>query len=431
MKDYQKRSEHVKGLSVLKKPDENVGNLVRVVDSKRLQVIMEHGLAKLSYELGLDVMQQMLEQDVTEIVGPKGKHNKDRTAYRHGTEQTQVVYGDKKISVSKPRMRGDGHEITLPSLESFQIEDPLDQSIISRLLCGISTRKYHRTMTTTDDNVACVSKSEVSRRFNTELKKMMEAFFNRRLIQTYLCIMVDGIVRGKMTIIAALGITRDGKKEILGLVEGGTENSDAVKRLFMDIIGRGLNQYLPRLFVLDGSKALSKAVHDTFGDKALIQRCQVHKKRNVLSHLPESEQVNVGMAISRAYMEFEYDKALSQLCRIVDNLEHRYPSAAASLQEGLEETLTVHRLKVPGLLRQTLSNTNPIESANSVAASIVRRVSKWRDGEMVLRHMAAGFLEAERGFRRVRGYRQLPFLEASLYAATGAIPDNMADNMAI
>ena len=355
MKDYQKELELVKGPRNQKKTSEKTVPMVKMVDSVRLHEIAEDGLASLAYELGLDVMQQLFEQDVEEIAGPKGKHNKNRAAYRHGTEQTQVVYGDKKISVSKPRVRGNGHEIPLPSLESFQSENPLDQSIISRLLCGVSTRKYGRITTATDDNIACVSKSEVSRRFNVELKKMMDTFFSRRLTETYLCIMVDGIVRGKMTIIAALGITSDGKKEILGLVEGGTENSDAVKRLFMDIIGRGLNQYLPKLFVLDGSKALSKAVHDTFGDKALIQRCQVHKKRNVLSHLPESEQANVGMAISRAYMEFEYDKALSQLCRIVDNLEHRYPSAAASLQEGLEETLTVHRLKVPGLLRQTLS----------------------------------------------------------------------------
>jgi transposase-like protein len=243
--------------------------------------------------------------------------------------------------------------------------------------------------------------------------------------------MVDGMVKGDMTIIVALGITNSGKKEVLGLIEGGTENSETAKNLFRDLIGRGLRTDTPRLFVLDGSKALAKAVRDTFGNNALIQRCQVHKKRNVLSHLPQSEQANVGMAISRAYLEHEYGKALGQLNRIADNYEHRYPAAAASLRKGLEETLTVHRLKVPGLLRSTLSNTNAIESANSVAAGIVRRISKWRDGEMVLRHMAAGFLEAERGFRRIRGYRELPFLEAALLTATSAYVDNMSQMKAI
>ncbi|WP_157677499.1 transposase [Dehalobacterium formicoaceticum] len=181
-----------------------------------------------------------------------------------------------------------------------------------------------------------------------------------------------------------------------------------------DLIRRGLDPARPRLYVLDGGKAIHKAVRDIFGKEALIQRCQVHKKRNVLSYLPESEQANVSVAMTMAYREFEYEAAKGKLMGIANNLEYRYPKAAASLLEGLEETLAVHRLKIPGMLRETLCSTNPMESANSACRGIIRRVSNFRDGEMALRHAAAGFIEAERGFRRIKGYRQLTVLMAML-----------------
>jgi len=415
MREYQNKPSPVK--SKAKNQEVNYGepaNLVKVLNAEQLMKVAEESLAAMFFNVGLEAMYQIFEQDVEALAGPKGKHNSDRTAYRHGTEQTKVVLEDKKISVSKPRVRSGGHDVPLPSLAYFQSEDRLDRSILTSVLCGISTRKYGRTVAEDGGDGACVSKSEVSRRYNAELKKVMDEFFNRSLDETYPAIMVDGMEKGGMTIVAALGITYDGRKEVLGVVEGGTENSIVVKRLFEDLISRGLAPDVPRLFVLDGSKALYKAVRDTFGGMAQIQRCQVHKKRNVLSHLPQSEQGNIGLAISRAYLEFDYFKALDQLNTIACDLDNRYPAAAASMREGLEETLTVHRLGVPGLLRKTLSSTNAMESANAVAAGIVRRISKWQDGEMLLRHMAAGFIEAERGFRRVQGYKQIHLLVASL-----------------
>ena len=225
---------------------------------------------------------------------------------------------------------------------------------------------------------------------------------------------MDGMAVGKMTVIAAMGIGNDGHKCMLGLTAGGTENQEAVKALLTDLLDRGLAADQPRLFVLDGGKALHKAVTDTFGGKAVIQRCQVHKKRDVLAQLPKSERANTGLQISMAYLENDYDNAKKALDLLAHNLEHRYPKAAASLREGLEETLTVHRLKVPGLLRQTLSNTNAMESANSVAASVIKRVKHWNDGEQILRYAAAGFLEAEKSFRRVKGYRQIPLLVSAI-----------------
>ena len=325
------------------------------------------------------------------------------------------MLGGEKISISKPRVRSkDGCELTLSTLSLFQEEDPLNKAMLERLLCGISTRKYDRALEAGEIEHACTSKSEVSRRFVTAMQTRMDEFFSRRIEEDYPVLMLDGTMLGKMTVVVAMGIASNGKKRVLGLIEGGSENQMVASALLSDLIARGLDPEIPRLFVLDGGKGLHKAVKDTFGKMAIIQRCQVHKKRNVLSHLPESEQANVGLSISRAYLEYEYDKAKTALELLAENLEERYPSAAVSLREGMEETLTVHRLSVPGLLRKTLSNTNAMESANGVCMSTLRRISNFRDGQMVLRHAAAGYMEAERSFRRVKGYRQIPLLTAAL-----------------
>jgi transposase-like protein len=228
--------------------------------------------------------------------------------------------------------------------------------------------------------------------------------------------MLDGMNVGWMTVLAAIGILKDGSKQMLGIIEGASENHVVANALLSDLIGRGLRTDIPRLFVLDGSKALRKAVTDTFGEYATVQRCQVHKKRNVLFHLPKSEQNNVGLAISQAYLEYDFETANRGLSRIADSLEYRYPAAASSLREGLEETLTVHRLKIPALLRQTLCSTNPIESAHSACMGLVRRIKNWRNGEMILRNIAVSYLEAEKGFRRINGYKQIPVLSSSLFS---------------
>jgi transposase-like protein len=246
------------------------------------------------------------------------------------------------------------------------------------------------------------------------MKAQMEEFFARRIDWPIVAVMIDGIEVGGTSVLAAMGIDEDGGKHMLGITQGGSENSTVAVRLLCDLIDRGLDTQTPRLFVLDGGKGIHKAVREVFGDRAVIQRCQVHKKRNVLDHLPQSEQANVSLLLSKAYLEHEYDKAKKLLESTANHLDTRYPKAAASLREGLEETLSVHRLGIPGLLRQTLSNTNPIESANSVCMSALRRVRNWQKSDMVLRNMAAGFMEAERGFRRVKGFRQIPFLLQTL-----------------
>jgi transposase-like protein len=389
-------------------------NLI-ITDPKKLKEIAEEGLMKLSLELGMEALQQILAQDVEGLVGPKGKHNQERKAYRHGSEATKVVLGGQKISVQKPRVRSmDGQELQLKSLETFQKEDPLEYSILEHVLSGVSYRKYSRTLNESIPEKTSVSKSTVSRRFTKAMEHQMSEFFSRPINEDYPVLMLDGIALSKITVVAVMGITNDGHKKMLGIIEGGSENSLIVKDLLGNLIERGLDPERNRLVVIDGAKALRKAVLDTFGDRVIIQRCQVHKKRNVLSHLPKSEQTNIGFAISRAYLEFDEQAAKKVLEQIANNLEPRYPKAAESLREGMDETLSIHRLKIPGTLRQTLSNTNAIESANSVSMWTAGRVSGFRNGTQALRWMAAGFMEAEKSFRRVRGYKQIPVLTVHL-----------------
>jgi len=403
---------------------------VNILDIEALEEYACKGLLNLSVELGLMIFSQMMEEETVKIAGPKGKHNADRSAYRHGKEKTQIVLGGTKIQTERVRVRGlDGSEQQFRTLELFQNEDSLNKALLTRLLCGVSTRKYDRSMDYGSDDALCTSKSEASRRFIKGMKALRDEFFSRLLDKQYPVMMIDGLCIGGLTVIVAMGIDNDGNKHILGIREGGTENNEVVKALFADLIDRGLDASEPRLYVIDGAKALYKAVKDTFGSGSQIQRCQVHKKRNVLEHLPKSEQANISIAMSNAYKEFDYKEARAALMRIHRNLEFRYPNAAASLLEGLEDTLTVHRLKIPGLLRQTLSNTNVLESANSICRSVVKRVGRYRNGADVMRHAAAGFMEAEKGFRRIRGYKQIPLLQSMLAKEAGV--ENSPNEQAI
>jgi transposase-like protein len=403
-----------------------VNDVYQLIDTKTLMAKASEGIFKLSVELGLEVIRQMMDGEATEIAGVKGKHDKNRKANRHGEEMTSVVLGGAKAPLSKPRLRkSDGNgEIQLNTLKAFQNEDPLNDSIMATVLAGVSCRKYNRTLEGMPKNVKCVSKSEVSRRFASGMKAAMDEFFGRRLDNSYPAVMIDGMVLGKMTIIVAMGIDSGGEKQILGIIEGGSENSEVVKTLLSDLLERGLDPKEPRLYVIDGSKALVKAIRDTFGDKAVIQRCQVHKKRNVLSQLPESMKSETSKIMTAAYREFEYEDARVRLERIAKSLDYRYPAAAASLREGLEETLTINTLCVPGLLRVTLASTNAIESANSVCAGVIRRVTNFKSGEVALRQAAAGFMEAERGFYRIKGYREIPILQNALTRLTNTVMDN-------
>lgn len=247
--------------------------LVKIINEEKLLEKAGEGLLNLSIELGLEVLTQMLEADVVEYAGEKGRHNKDRTAYRHGSENTKVVLGGEKRQIKKPRVRSTtDNELPLPTLKLFQDEKHLSKAVLMRLLSGVSTRKYEKTVDTISEDSYCTSKSEVNRKFIKSLEELMDEFFNRRLKDEYPVIMIDGIHENNMAIIAAMGITKGGRKHILGLTHGATENNEIVKSLLNDLINRGLHKDIPRLFVIDGAKALHKGIKDVFGEYAVFQR---------------------------------------------------------------------------------------------------------------------------------------------------------------
>lgn len=376
------------------------------------------GLLALAVAVGLDVLSAMMEAEVTALVGPKSKHNPDRKAYRHGSEEGRVVLGGRKVPVQRPRVRTkDGQEIRLESYEAFQDEQLLTEAALERMLHGLSTRRYRYGLEPVGDEVPAVaaSKSSVSRHFVAATRKALAELLARPLgYQRYLVLMLDGIEVADHTVVVALGITADGQKQILGLWEGATENAAVCRSLLQDLVERGLRVDEGILVVIDGSKALRAAVRDVLGSQATVQRCQVHKKRNVLDHLPDEARTWVGRKLDQAWRETEYEKARAALNSLAQSLEEKYPGAAASLREGLDETLTVLRLELPEALRQTLRSTNPIESAFDKVRMASRNVKRWRNGQQVLRWTAAGLLEAEQGFRRIKGYRQLPRLSDAL-----------------
>jgi transposase-like protein len=287
------------------------------------------------------------------------------------------------------------------------------------MLAGVSTRRYRRTQEPVGEQVEqqarSTSKSSVSRTFKDRTKRALLALMSRSLADMRLAaMMIDGLeLQGRM-IIVALGITTEGVKVPLGLWEGDTENATVVKALLSDLVHRGLDPAQGMLFVIDGSKALRKAIRSVFGERVPVQRCVIHKYRNVMDHLPESERPAVQARLRRAWSETDYDRALDQLKRLAADLERTHPGAAGSLREGMEETLTVTRLGITGKLRRTLACTNPCESMIDTVRRTQRNVKRWRDGEMGMRWTAAGMLEAEKQFRKVIGYTQLPELAIAI-----------------
>ncbi|OIQ59592.1 transposase, mutator family [Moorella thermoacetica] len=378
----------------------------------------QEGLMALASATGLLVFQEIMEAEVTAICGPKGKHNPERKAVRHGTEEGSVIMGGRKVAVERPRCRTvTGQEVHLETYTMFQQEDMLAAAVLERMLYGLSTRKYTHGLEPIDSNIETtgVSKSSVSRRFINGTRKALAELLQRRLDEEhFLVLLIDGVVVARHTVVTAIGIDTDGKKHILGLWEGATENKAVCQALLADLVERGLEVKEGILVVIDGSKALAAAVKDAFGNQAFIQRCRVHKKRNVLEHLPEAEQPWVTRKMDAAWREEDPEQALKSLKALAGQLEKNYPGAAASLREGMEETLTVNRLGLPEKLAKSLNSTNIIESANDRVRTYCRNVKRWKNGEQILRWMAASYLEAEKGFHRINGYRELPILKEAM-----------------
>ena len=379
------------------------------------------GLLALSVEVGLGVLRELLEEEVDELVGPKGKWNPDRTAVRHGHENGEVTLGGRRVPVRRPRARtaDRGSELPLGTYEHFADRDPLEEVVLERMLAGVSSRRYRRAQEPVGEPVEAsarsTSKSAASRMFVQRTRDRLWRLMRRPLSDLRLAvIMLDGIELHGYTNIVALGITTEGEKLALGLWEGSTENAAVAAALLSDLVDRGVDVEQGLLFVIDGSKALRKAIRRVFGNAVPVQRCTQHKERNVLDHLPERDRPAVKTSLRRAWKETDYQSALEQLNTLALELDHAHPGAAASLREGLEETLTVTRLGITGKLKLTLQSTNPCESMISTVRVIHRNVKHWTSGDMCLRWTAAGMLEAETRFRKVEGYRGLATLAVKI-----------------
>jgi putative transposase len=381
---------------------------------------MREGLLALAVGAGLQVMASLMEADVAAVCGPRGKHDPQRTAVRHGSERGSVTLGGRRTGVTRPRMRATsgGGEVPVPAYELFSGSEILGRMAMGKMLGGLSSRRYRVGLEPVGENVeraaSATSKSAVSRRFvamtETALTELLAAPLGSLDL---VALMIDGVHFGEHLCVVALGIGIDGTKHPLGLVEGSTENTTVVTDLLTDLRERGLDTTRPILVGIDGGKALHAGIMRVF-DHPVIQRCQAHKCRNVAAKLPDDLAATVTKKMRAAYHAPSAIFAEAQLEALARELEHTHPGAASSLREGLSETLTVLRLGVPPTLARTLRSTNCIESMISICRNHSANVKNWQNGDMALRWCAAGLVEAGKQFRRVNGHLHLPALRAAL-----------------
>ena len=387
-----------------------------------------HGLC---IATGLQVLEAMMEVDRDALCGPKGRHQVERPAWRGGSVDSQVTLGGRQVEVPRLRVRSADGEVPLASFQWAASTDPLDEHTLAAVAAGVSTRRYASTLdpVPAEVNERATSSSAVSRRFVALSTKRLQAFLVRPLGELDLRVVcIDGKVFRDHCMVIALGIDTQGRKHVLGLREGATETAAVTTGLLSDLVTRGLPTDRALLFVVDGAAGLRRAITDVFGSRGVVQRCQVHKCRNVLGHLPERLHASVSKALRDAWNLDSADRAARVLERLAGSLERDHPGAAASIRERLEETLTVQRLGLTGALQRTLRTTNIIENLNGSVERYTRNVKRWRGGQMIQRWVASALVEAEPRFRRVRGYRDLQYLVSALDAL--APPDDVVAEVA-
>ena len=375
-----------------------------------LRELVRADLREFVASAGMAALRAVLEQERTEVCGPRYAHLPGRQARRAGSAPGELILGGRRVQARRPRARSTaGQEIPLPSWSAFSAEDPLEERALEQMLVGVSTRRYHRSLEGLPDDVAArgTSKSAVSRRFVAATERQMDEWLGRDLSQLDLVVlMLDGIHIEDHVLLVALGVDGVGDKHVLGVREGATENAAACTALLTDLRERGLPTDRPILAVIDGSKALARSVRDVFGTKAFIQRCQVHKARNVLDQLPDVLRASVRQAMRDAYGCGDAVRAEKMLTNLARRLRTEHPGAAASLDEGLAETLTVMRMKLPKKLERQLSTTNAIENLMGAVRRLGGRVKRWRGGQMILRWTVAAVADAAKRFRRIKGARE-------------------------
>lgn len=377
---------------------------------------VKDGLLGFCADVGLVVMQQMMTAELTARIGPKHAKIPGREANWHGTTSGSVVLGSRTVAVERPRARTTGgEEVELATWAVFSSRDLLTQLVCERMLAGVATRRHgdvsERLSSQVEAKARATGRSSVSRRFVEATEQAMADLMARDLSGLEVAVLlVDGVEVARQCLVVALVITTDGTKVPVGLWLGDTENKTVVTALLADLVGRGLSAAEGLLVVLDGAKALAAGVRKVFGDEAVVQRCTLHKRRNLKGHLPKELGQTVDRRLAMIFAQPDASKGLDAARRLARELEADHPDAAASLREGLEEMFTVRRLGVTGTLAATLTTTNCVESMISIARTTMGRVKRWKDGSMKKRWVAAGMLEAERSFRRVKGCKQMPVL---------------------
>lgn len=385
---------------------------------------LRKGVGELIRQAGLQLMELLMQEEVRELVGERSQQLPERTAQRWGSERGYCVVMGQKVGVRRPRVRSlEDKEVRLGSYEMFHRGEPLTETVWEKLMLGLSTRKYGQAVREFTEAYG-LEKSAVSEHFIEASRAKLQAMMERKLDKMRLCaLLIDATPFEGQQMVVALGISEDGKKTILGIRQGATENATVVGELLGDLLERGLDFTQPRLYVLDGGKALTAAVKKHAGEAAVIQRCQVHKRRNVLDHLTDEQKPAVAKKLNAAYALEDYAAAKQALNKLHRELMDLNPSAARSLAEGMEETLSVHKLHLPIQLRKTMASTNVIESAFSIVEQVCRNVKRWHDGDQRERWVGSGLLVAEKQFRRVQGYKQIPILIRELESVTPNMPE--------
>jgi putative transposase len=370
---------------------------------------------------GLAALDELFREEAVTLAGPKGRHQAPRTHHHWGTTATELTFGGRRVQVRRPRVRGlTGGEATLPSVAAFRDRDPLTARMMQQLLAGVSTRQYETSLEARPSGrrTRGSSKSAVSRTVVRRTRQRLQEQLTRRLEgRAWVALFMDGVIVAQQTVIVALGITREGHKEPLGLRLGSTENAVVCTELLQDLLARGLTLDGRVLCVIDGGKGLRKALGDVLGDAAVIQRCQLHKARNLDALVPKGRQAYVRAALRRAYQAASAAAARRQLLALVTWLERNgHADAGASVREGLEETLTVLKLGLPPKLRRFFATTNCIENLIGTLRHVTRNIKRWRDGDMRRRWIGLGLLRAAERFRRIQRHGELGALVRALGA---------------
>jgi putative transposase len=384
---------------------------------------MQEGLLAAATAVGLAVLDEMQRVEIEAVAGPKGKHNPARIAVRHGTEESTLPMGGRRVAAKRHRVRAvDGSgELALQSWSTLANTDVLNEHTVAAVLAGVSTRDYAEVLEPTGTAGSSTSKSAVSRRFIDATAKRLEEFRSRPLgDRRWLVVYIDGFGFADELMLGALGVDAAGNKVPLSVRHGTTENGTVCRELLNDLERRGFDPSAGVLFVVDGGTAIGSAIRKKWGECALIQRCRAHKARNVTDLVPLGERTRVHTALFAAWAQPDASEARKALRALAAKLDRTHPDAAASLREGLEDTITVNRLGVTGTLLKTLATTNPMESTVDIVKVHARNVKRWMPGNMRLRWAAAGMLEAERQYRRVKGFRQLDALARHLEAAVAS-----------